>query len=54
MEESKEPEPSQSVVPEEGASRSVFYADELTKVKEQPIEPVQQSTDLNQATLLAF
>ena len=53
-EETKEPEPSQTVKPAGRSAMDFISADGLSKVKKQPIEPVQQSADLNQATLLAF
>ena len=54
MEELKEPEPPQTVEPAEEATIRVPSVNAFPWVKKQPIEPVQQSTDPNQATLQAF
>ena len=53
-EEKKQPEPSQTVELAGEAANSALSADALPRVHQQPIETVQQSSDINQATLQAF
>ena len=53
-EETKEPEPSQTVQPTVGAATSAPSVDALPRVNQQHVETVQLSADVNQATLLAF
>ena len=54
IEEKKEPEPSQTVEPSGGAAMSAPSVDAPPRVNQQTIVSVQQSADVNQATLEAF
>ena len=53
-EETKAPEPSQTIKPTREAIKSAPSINAPPKVNQQPIASVQQSADPNQATLLAF
>ena len=54
IEETKEPEPSQTVEPAGGTAMSSPSVNAPPRVSQQPIASVQQSVDVNQATLQAF
>ena len=53
-EETKKPEPPQTVRPTGGAATSAPSVDALSRVKQQPIQTVQQSADANPVTLQAI
>ena len=53
-EETKDPEPPQTVEPTGGAAMSAPSIDAHTRVNQQPIDTVQKLADVNQATLQAF
>ena len=51
IEETKQPEPSQTVEPAKGAAMSAPSVDAPPRVSQQPIASAQHSADVNQATL---